>query len=230
MAEVKAALTDAAAAFDFVAERYDDKWDTAPGRADELYIRHQLRDILETDKKILDAGCGTGLLLDLVDIPSDRYVGVDVSVGMLERGAEKHPSHDMFFGDITSPHDIGSGFGAYISLFGVWSYVNLVEAIKGMCAALVHKGRFFVMLYSPRHPDCLPCFGVEVPVARWTSEELSSAFRSFDIEDFTIRGFCAGGPREGWPTSVYLSRHYVEAPFLYMWPDFGHYLIIEGAI
>ena len=44
--------------------------------------------------KVLDLGCGTGLLLELLALQPEDYVGIDPSEKMLEELQRKFPEHE----------------------------------------------------------------------------------------------------------------------------------------
>ena len=47
------------------------------------------------DRSVLHVGCGTGWLLDQIDVDPSRYLGLDTSVGMLNQHIYKHPHHQV---------------------------------------------------------------------------------------------------------------------------------------
>jgi SAM-dependent methyltransferase len=83
-----------AGSYDALADRYDDLYGDNLARAEDDFVFDLLarRGVIDPDAVVLDVGCGTGLFVDRHPFPStSHYLGVDVSPGMLERAAAKHP-------------------------------------------------------------------------------------------------------------------------------------------
>ena len=91
--------------------------------------------------KILDAGCGTGLLLDYIDIPPENYVGWDISEEMVSIAQCKHPHHKFVCRDITASSE--EKYDVVVSLFGV---VSIMKNIKGSMTHYSCKLIFFILL------------------------------------------------------------------------------------
>ncbi|HEU4988860.1 MAG TPA: class I SAM-dependent methyltransferase [Gemmatimonadaceae bacterium] len=103
---------------------------------------------------VIDLGCGTGLLLDLLRVAPDHYYGIDISEGMLARARQKHPAHRFLAGDIEAPiRGIADGRAdLVVSLFGSISYCGLEAARDRVMRLLAPGGRFFLMFCGPRYP------------------------------------------------------------------------------
>ena len=72
--------------YDEIAERYDSLFiDKASIRENEQVAR-MLRNV---KTPVMDIGCGTGLLIDLLSVMDDEYIGVDPSGKMLDLNEEK---------------------------------------------------------------------------------------------------------------------------------------------
>jgi predicted TPR repeat methyltransferase len=64
----------------------------------ELLLRH----LPETDARILDAGCGTGLVGEILKCKGfDDVVGIDFSPSMLDQAAEKGVYRSLELADLT---------------------------------------------------------------------------------------------------------------------------------
>lgn len=70
---------------------------------------------IQPHENVLDIGCGTGVVLDHVEINPLNYTGMDPSGGMLAQLAQKHPYHrdsvmqcklEEFTPDETGPYDV----------------------------------------------------------------------------------------------------------------------------
>jgi len=87
---------------------------------------------------VLDAGCGTGFLLEGVPVGEPTYVGVDISNGMLAEAKSKFPSYTFLEASVTDTRLPAGSVGAFISLFSVVNYVEtseLLGEIGRICAS-----------------------------------------------------------------------------------------------
>ena len=55
-----------------------------------------LKDIC-VDKIVLDAGCGTGKFLNILEENSKKYIGIDISDKQLEKAKEKSKKNNSSF-------------------------------------------------------------------------------------------------------------------------------------
>lgn len=77
-------------AYDEIAERYDSLF------TDPVYAQEDEEIRVQIDwrgENVLDVGCGTGLLIDILKIDKGKYLGVDPSSNMLAKLKWKYPSH-----------------------------------------------------------------------------------------------------------------------------------------
>lgn len=144
-------MKDVERAYDEVAALYDDHHVDAKSLAENRYVARYLRSTIRSSDSIADLGCGTGLLLDLVSIDPARYVGVDISNGMLARAARKYPRHRFIHGDVEErvPELADRSIDYVISLFGAASYCSLDSFAAEMNRILKPDGRYFVMFCGP---------------------------------------------------------------------------------
>lgn len=141
--------------YDGVAAEYDDNYKREVCKAENQVIFTWLFNHHCLAGRILDAGCGTGLLLEFCQPSPRRYLGVDISTGMLREANRKFPKYTFLCGDIRdlSPME-DSRCSVYISLFGVVNYPDDLDAvIAEMKRVLVDRGRYFIMFYSRKYRE-----------------------------------------------------------------------------
>ena len=84
--------------YNALAEKYDDIYsDRVSMCENQVFFDWLSRRMLEG--RVLDVGCGTGIVLDYVNptlLPED-YLGFDVSANMLQKAREKHPDYATRF-------------------------------------------------------------------------------------------------------------------------------------
>lgn len=163
-APVVAQAGDVAAAYDEVAPRYDSNHQSAKDWAEDQIVAEQLQRVGivpygsamhllgQRQGHVLDVGCGTGALLDIVPIAPQHYLGIDVSRGMLARAVTKFPTHAF---DCASAEDTGlmpDSFDTAVALYGVWNYLlNPFAGVAELFRVLRPGGRILLVVYSPRH-------------------------------------------------------------------------------
>ena len=135
--------------FDAIAHRYDDSdkpWWVAKAEREALYEPARL------SGRVLDIGCGTGLLADYCyrGIDRERYVGIDPSAGMLAKFALKHPDYKAdatllrtTFEDYETP----LRFDTIVAMAGSGSHVTGVDIVEKARHLLAPRGRAFLMFY-----------------------------------------------------------------------------------
>ena len=84
--------------YDEVAAEYDGIYETSEHEAENSDVAQLITTEIGKKgyKKIVDIGCGTGFLLDVLkEDVSDRYLGCDPSKGMIDVAREKHPDSEL---------------------------------------------------------------------------------------------------------------------------------------
>lgn len=79
--------------YDRIADQYDEHYTAPVNLQENAELAVMIGRLVTSETRVLDIGCGTGLVLDLVDIPPENYVGIDPSHEMLAKLREKHPEH-----------------------------------------------------------------------------------------------------------------------------------------
>jgi SAM-dependent methyltransferase len=127
-------------------DRIADVYDGLFNDVNSILENHFVTSIIPKCGKVLDIGCGTGILLDYLDISPDRYTGIDPSRKMLIWFKEKHPHHLTLH---TEFEIFGGGkFDTILSLFGSPSYIN-PGALPRISEMLNPGGKYFLMFYRP---------------------------------------------------------------------------------
>jgi len=147
---------DVKAPYDAISDFYD-KWFLKPEYEQEnANLAVLLKPFL--DGKVLDVGCGTGLLIDLLDISPDVYTGIDPSRMMLDKFKDKHPHHKV----IQSRYEDFpfEGFNSIVSLYGSFNYCE-PSSVAQVINQLSSGGRYFLMVfkegYSPVTHELAHC-------------------------------------------------------------------------
>ncbi len=150
--------------FDAIAHRYDDSdeyWKKVKAEREVLYAP------AAPSGRVLDVGCGTGLLVDYCyrQIDRERYVGIDPSAGMLAKFALKHPDYKAdatllrtTFEDYETP----LRFDTIVAMAGSASHVTGVDVVEKARHLLAPGGRAYLTFY--RDPaSAFERMGIEAP-------------------------------------------------------------------
>lgn len=135
--------------FDAIAHRYDDSgkpWRVVKAERKALYGPAR------PSGRVLDVGCGTGILVDFCYRETDRgrYVGIDPIAGMLAKFALKHPDYEAeatllrtTFEDYETP----LRFDTIVAMAGAGSHVAGVDIVEKARHLLAPGGRALLMFY-----------------------------------------------------------------------------------
>lgn len=129
--------------YDKIADGYDELFTDPVFKQED----QDLIEKLQITGRVLDVGCGTGLLLDYLK-PVD-YVGIDPSSQMLEHLKEKHPDYSdkVICTPAENFYDIGK-FDTIVSLYGSPNYIP-PEHIDRLVGMLAPNGKATFMYYAP---------------------------------------------------------------------------------
>jgi SAM-dependent methyltransferase len=131
------------------AHEYDTKLSSDLANAENEVLFDYLAQEINKGDTVFDAGCGTGLLLDYIDIEPLNYLGWDISEEMVRIAKSKHPEHKFICRDILEP--CSEGFDVVVSLFGVISLMDTIE--EGVKACLSKSaGKTVLMVNGSRDP------------------------------------------------------------------------------
>ena len=133
-------------------------------------------------ERILDLGSGPGTLLDYVNVPPAKYLGVDISAKMVTLAQIRHPGHRFWTADVADDSALASavlrlgitGVGFVVSTFGVLSYVeDLGAVLKSITEALLQDGKLFFMVYKDGYsPHTHESFGQSIPHKTYTMQQI----------------------------------------------------------
>ena len=173
-------------AYDHLAASYDAAYNTPRARAENALMFRSIRCAGCDRGRILDLGCGTGLFLEHAPVAPERYVGVDISGGMLSVARHKFPHHtfaQLDMADLSSLPD--RSFDSIVSLFASFAYVADPERVVAEIRRLLAPGgRFLVMTLGARHrwrtPYTVEAVGMSVPWRLWRAADLRRQFAGFD--------------------------------------------------
>lgn len=164
-------------AFNSIAFEYDNLFSDEQSIEEEKKICSLVFPYI-TGRRILDIGCGTGMILNHIDIDPDMYLGIDPSWLMIRLAKEKHPDHTFQVNKLETYH---KKFDMAVSLFGSMNYVLPLyyQKVEMLC------DHYFLMFYKPDYePVTYDRSGVTINHFRPTREELEYAFPDGSIFEF----------------------------------------------
>lgn len=204
----------AKAAYEQLAEDYDDEFETNPYNT-EMEIPGTTSLIPPVEgRRILDAGCGTGIYAEWLLERGADVVGVDVSDGMLEIAREKLGEDvPLYQGDIGEPLEFAESdsFDGIVSAL-VLGYVEDWRAPFAEFARVLRPGGFLV--FSTIHPveayvdnEDVDYFATECRTKEW-DVEVPHYRRPLSemIEPLVENGFCLDGIAEPQPTEAFRAQ------------------------
>jgi SAM-dependent methyltransferase len=149
------------AAYDVLAPRYDVLFSDSASAEKNATVGEWLGDL--TDKSVLDVGCGTGLLLDVVHGAPTDYTGIDPSRTMLDELVRKHPERQDQVICTPLRSFVGKRYDLVAALFGTASYLS-DEDLERVGQLLNPGGRMLLMFYAPDYNPVTHRNGVELPI------------------------------------------------------------------
>ena len=212
-------------AYDREAWDYDGFYRSPRCRAEDRELIARLFAFLRQSDttRVLDVGCGTGALLNLIPFPIDRYVGVDVSANMLNVARSRFPLHRFERFSVLDLPWLDGTFTVAVALFSALSHIAApVRALAEILRVLQPKSRCFLMVYAPRwhyrNPQRAGRLYVETSPAAWSVWQARERMNCAGFKHVAISGFSI--------LPAPLLR--VERPLARLAPHAGRYLVIEA--
>jgi len=134
--------------FDREADLYDARYDTHADMAEDQLTAKRLVNFY-SQGKLVDLGCGTGKLIELLGVDTEDYVGLDVSGGMIRVARSKYPLHTFHTDDITRSLLMGESYDYAVSLYGSPSYSPFRDVVREAHRLLRPGGKVLMMPYAP---------------------------------------------------------------------------------
>lgn len=129
---------------------------------------------------VIDIGCGTGLLLDLVDISPEKYIGVDPSINMIKELKKKHPSYTTINARFEDVDIEKINYNSLVALFGSASYIE-----KDSFKRIPDDKKMFLMFYKEDyHPVTYERTGKELTHFVYDKSNLKDMFPKCEIKEF----------------------------------------------
>lgn len=132
---------DVPAHYDPIAPSYDTAFSDPDSEAENRAVMDLIGDI--SGQRVLDIGCGTGLLLDY--LTPDAYTGIDPSHAMLDILRAKHPDQadNVIPAKLEAFH--GRDYDLAVCLFGSVAYID--PAFVAAIPSFVRPGGRYVVMF-----------------------------------------------------------------------------------
>lgn len=109
---------------------------------------------LQEEEKVLDIGCGQGVLASYINAKGGRYYGIDASKTLIEQAKARHqPQGQFYVGDATrlSSHKISSlaPFDSCVFLLSIQDISFADKALSQCCSLLRPGGKLVIFMNHP---------------------------------------------------------------------------------
>lgn len=175
--------------YDSVALNYEDSYSDTLCKAEEKVLARLMKPYIKG--KVLDIGCGTGLLLDYIT-PED-YIGTDISGAMLEVARKKYPGYQFHEADMFEflTKMESNSVDTIVSMFGPLSYSLKPVDFVNECRRVLKPGGFLLLMpYTGRLGKRLylnefsTAADNEIPKIFYTSAMVQKLYKNFKKKKF----------------------------------------------
>jgi ubiquinone/menaquinone biosynthesis C-methylase UbiE len=142
------------AQYERLARAYDSRWTRyINSTVSETLLRLQLA----PGQRLLDVGCGTGVLLSEID-PGIHIAGIDLATSMLKLAAERlPPGTALAAGDVARLPFASSSFDVAVSTSSLHYWPDPVAGLREIARVLCAKGRLIVTDWCDDYIACWIC-------------------------------------------------------------------------
>lgn len=210
---------------------YDDTYRGRRFRTEDRVLAGRLRRAFQMHRPVIDIGCGTGALIDLIDPPLDRYLGYDISKPMISAARAKHPMYGFCTADATLiPSDLVNRKPADVYLgWGVINEVSDPAAVLSLAASItMGVGTAVVLAATARGVQHSPIYqehGSQWCARSFTAQSLRDAAGAAGLIG-TIHGITRWHHRAPWWASA--AVEFAERPINRIDPDSCMYLMLTA--
>ena len=150
--------------FNKIAKRYDDLYKKEKDIAIDNKIKKKVKGL--KNKFIIDMGCGTGHLLELINVKKEKYIGIDISHEMLKIAKKRYPGYKFIQKSVMDNSTLLPEKGIYIFLFSLnYMDIKILNNIKkgnGVIVVILTKER----VNSKEHKEIYGNAGQEIDLTK----------------------------------------------------------------
>ena len=170
--------------YDDESKEYDGVYNEPIQLAEDAAVMRLIEPYVMNGQRVLDIGCGTGLPLSYLDI--SKYIGMDISAGMIAQAKKDHPGKVFTVGDMHGLPAADESVDTVISLYGPFSYsLKPKSVVSEINRVLRPGGTILVMPYTTRVGHGLEMGGYstasasDIPKTFYNSQMLRNLFSGF---------------------------------------------------
>ena len=163
--------------YDVIAGKYDSLFNDRKSIEENRKVSNMLRRVRGS---VIDAGCGTGLLLEMKKMNPSRYIGIDPSSKMIDILRKKHPGYQVVNIPFEWLNLKAVNFSSVVALFGSASYIK-----EQSLRRIPKRKQVFLMFYKEDyHPVTYQLTGKEMDHFTYSRNTLADMFPHCRIKVF----------------------------------------------